>query len=69
MLQDEDFDNEVSEAAGEMEEGGKTEVEVIDVDAFPSSSDDGDSIPFGNDAFGDGAEVSCSIYADLLQAS
>ncbi|PSR76962.1 hypothetical protein PHLCEN_2v8116 [Hermanssonia centrifuga] len=56
MLQDEDFDNEVSEAAGEMEEGGKTEVEVIDVDAFPSSSDDGDSIPFGNDAFGDGAE-------------
>ncbi len=72
MLQDEDFDDEVSEAAGEMKEGGK--LEVIDVDAFATSSEGGESVPFGNDAFGndsfgDDAEVSRSIYADLSQAS
>ncbi len=72
MLQDEDFDDEGSEAAGEMEEGGK--VEVIDVDAFATSSEGGESVPFGkdafgNDSFGDDAEVSRSIYADLSQAS
>ncbi len=61
-IEDDDEDIAMGEAyfeegasEGEKEEGG--EIEVIDVDAFPSSSEDGDVLPFG-----DGAEVSCCFY-------
>ncbi|PSR92367.1 hypothetical protein PHLCEN_2v4725 [Hermanssonia centrifuga] len=54
-IEDDDEDIAMGEAyfeegasEGEKEEGG--EIEVIDVDAFPSSSEDGDVLPFGDGA-------------------